>query len=156
MGLSVSLNNALSGLKIGQSAMEVLSQNVANAGTPGYHARSVSVIDTKGANSSYAREGTLTRAFNESLQQHFTTANSDFAYADVRADFLNTLQNLFGMPGSTGSLDSAFNDFQSAMTSLAATPDNFATRAEAVQNAQLLAQALNRTTGDIQNLRQYV
>ena len=47
MGLSVTLSNALSGMRIGQSALDVLSHNVANAGTPGYHRRSISVIDTK-------------------------------------------------------------------------------------------------------------
>jgi len=48
MGLSVTLSNALSGMRIGQSALDVLSHNVANAGTPGYHRRSISVIDTLG------------------------------------------------------------------------------------------------------------
>ena len=44
MGLSVTLSNALSGMKIGQNALDVLSGNVANSGTPGYHKRSISVI----------------------------------------------------------------------------------------------------------------
>lgn len=67
MGLSVTLSNALSGMKIGQNALDVLSGNVANAGTPGYHKRSISVIDSLGANSTYARQGALTRTFNQSL-----------------------------------------------------------------------------------------
>ena len=32
-------------MKIGQGALDTLSHNVANAGTPGYHRRSISVID---------------------------------------------------------------------------------------------------------------
>ena len=55
MGLSVTLSNALSGMRIGQSALDTLSHNVANAGTPGYHRRSISIIDTIGVNSTYAR-----------------------------------------------------------------------------------------------------
>ena len=46
MGLSASLGNALSGMNTSQSALNVLSRNVANAGTPGYHRQSLSVVDT--------------------------------------------------------------------------------------------------------------
>ena len=37
MGLSAVLNNALSGLTSNQASLEVLSRNVSNSGTPGYH-----------------------------------------------------------------------------------------------------------------------
>ena len=116
MGLSVALSNALSGMATSQSSLSVLSRNVANAGTPGYHRQSLSVIDTMGVNSSYAREGTLTRAFNQSLQQHYTSASADSGFASVKAGYLDRVQTLFGKPGTTGSLDSAFNDFQASLT----------------------------------------
>ncbi|HEY9012499.1 MAG TPA: flagellar hook-associated protein FlgK [Devosia sp.] len=156
MGLSVTLSNALSGMRIGQSALDVLSHNVANAGTPGYHRRSLSVIDTLGVNSTYAREGSLSRAFNTALQSHYTRAVSDSSFASVQSGYLDRVQILFGKPGTTGSLDSAFASFESSLTSLSTSPDNFATRAETVQKAQVLAQTLNRFTADIQSLRREV
>lgn len=156
MGLSVTLSNALTGMKIGQSALDVLSGNVANAGTPGYHKRSISVIDSLGVSSTYAREGALTRTFNQSLQQHYTRAVSDSALSGVRASYLDRLQTLFGMPGTTGSLDSTFSSFATSLTSLTTSPDNFANRADTVQKAQELAGALNRLSSDVQSLRQEV
>jgi flagellar hook-associated protein 1 FlgK len=156
MGLSVTLSNALSGMKIGQNALDVLSGNVANAGTPGYHKRSISVIDSLGANSTYARQGSLTRTFNQSLQQHYTRAVSDSSFASVKSSYLDRLQTLFGMPGTTGSLDSAFSEFETSLTSLTSSPDNFANRADTIQKAQELAGALNRLSGDVQSLRQEV
>jgi len=156
MGLSVTLSNALSGMKIGQNALDVLSGNVANSGTPGYHKRSISVIDSLGVNSTYARQGQLTRTFNQSLQQHYTRAVSDSSFASVRSSYIDRLQTMFGMPGTTGSLDSAFTDFEDSLTSLTASPDNFANRADTVQKAQELAGALNRLSGDVQSLRQEV
>ncbi len=156
MGLSVTLSNALSGMKIGQNALDVLSGNVANAGTPGYHKRSVSVIDSLGARSTYARQGALTRTFNQSLEQHHTRAVSDSSFASVRAGYLDRLQTLFGMPGTTGSLDSVFSAFETSLTSLTSSPDNFANRADTVQKAQELAGALNRLSGDVQSLRQEI
>jgi flagellar hook-associated protein 1 FlgK len=156
MGLSVTLSNALSGMKIGQNALDVLSGNVANAGTPGYHKRSISVIDSLGAKSTYARQGALTRTFNQSLEQHHTRAVSDSSFASVRAGYLDRLQTLFGMPGTTGSLDSVFSAFETSLTSLTSSPDNFANRADTVQKAQELAGALNRLSGDVQSLRQEI
>lgn len=156
MGLSVTLANALSGMRIGQSSLDVLSHNVANAGTPGYHKRSVSVIDTLGVNSTYAREGKLTRAFNQSLQSHYTRAVSDSSFSSVQASYLDRVQVLFGKPGTTGSLDSVFAEFESSLTSLSTSPDNFATRAETVQKAQVMAETLNRYTSDIQSLRREI
>ncbi|RYE86578.1 MAG: flagellar hook-associated protein FlgK, partial [Hyphomicrobiales bacterium] len=156
MGLSVTLNNALSGMRIGQSALDVLSHNVANAGTPGYHRRSISVIDTFGANSTYAREGQLTRAFNASLQSHYTRAVSESGFSSVQASYLDRVQVLFGKPGTPGSLDTAFTDFEATLAKLSTSPDNFATRAETVQKAQVMAQTLNRFTSDIQSLRREI
>lgn len=156
MGLSVTLSNALSGMRVGQSALDVLSHNVANAGTPGYHRRSVSVIDSLGVNSTYAREGQLQRTFNQALQSHYTRAVSDSGFSSVQAGFLDRVQILFGKPGTSGSLDSAFSDFESSLNTLSTSPDNFATRAETVQKAQILAGTLNRFTADIQSLRREI
>lgn len=156
MGLSVTLSNALSGMRVGQAALDVLSHNVANAGTPGYHRRSVSVIDSLGVNSTYAREGQLQRTFNQSLQSHYTRAVSDSGFSSVQASYLDRVQVLFGKPGTTGSLDSAFADFEGSLNTLSTSPDNFATRAETVQKAQVLAGTLNRFTSDIQSLRREI
>jgi len=156
MGISVALSNALSGMRVGQSALEVVSSNVANAGTPGYNRRSVSVIDSLGASSTWAREGAVTRAFNMSLQQHLTGTLSETGFASVRADYVNRVQTLFGKPGTTGSLDSTFNAFQTSLSTLASNTDSFASRADTVQKAQALAGTLNQLTTDIQSLRQEV
>lgn len=154
MGLSVTLSNALSGMRVGQSALDTLSNNVANAGTPGYHRRSVSVIDSVGVNSTYAREGQLTRTFSQSLQQHYTRATAESGFSSVKASFLDRVQTLFGKPGTTGSVDSAYNAFESALAAAATSPDSYANRADLVQKAEALTGTLNRLTSDIQSLRQ--
>ena len=37
MGLTTSITNAVSGLRTNQDALDILSRNIANSGTPGYH-----------------------------------------------------------------------------------------------------------------------
>jgi flagellar hook-associated protein 1 len=156
MGLSVALSNVLSGMRTGQNAIDVLSRNVANAGTPGYHRRSLSVIDTLGVNSTSARNGTVERAFNHSLQQQHTRTISSSGFASVRANFIDRLQTVIGKPGAAGSLDSSFANFQAALSALAASPDNYAVRTDAVGKAQVLAQTLNDLSTDVQILRREV
>ena len=156
MGLSVTLSNALSGMRVGQNALDTLSNNVANAGTPGYHRRSTSVIDSLGVNSTYAREGQLTRAFNASLQAHYTRTTAESGFSSVQASFLDRVQTLFGKPGTVGSIDSAYNAFESSLAAVATSPDSYASRADLVQKAQALAGTLNRLSSDIQSLRQEI
>ena len=153
MGLSVALSNALSGMRAGQNGLDVLSRNVANAGVPGYHRQSLSVIDTLGVNSSYARNGMVTRAFNESLQQYYTRALSASGFANVRANIVDRLQVVIGKPGTAGSLDSVFGEFQQALSALATSPDNYAVRADTVSKAQILALTLNDLSSQVQTLR---
>lgn len=152
MGLTVSLSNALSGMTVGQKALDILSRNVANAGTPGYHRQSLSVVDRFGT-SPYAQAGTLTRAFSASLQAHYTREVSDSGYADAVASLLDRLQTAFGLPGEPGSLDTVFNEFETGLSALATSPDNFATRTEVIAGAQALASTLNRLSQDVQSLR---
>lgn len=153
MGLSLALSNALSGMRSGHSSLDVLSRNVANAGTPGYHRQSVNVVDANGINSTYARTGQVSRAFNQSLQDHYTRATSQSGFTSVRANFIDRLQTIIGKPGQGGSLDTVFADFQAAMAGLSASPDNYAVRSTAVGAAQSLAQTLNGLSSEVQSLR---
>ena len=141
-------------MRTSQNSLEVLSRNVSNAGTPGYHRQSLSVIDTKGVNSSYARSGGIERAFNKSLQASYTSAISDAGASSTRASTLERLQAFFGKPGDAGSLDTMFGNLQNALQALGASPDNYATRATVVSQAQAMATTLNSLTRDVQGLRQ--
>ena len=154
MGLSASLSNALSGMHVSQNSLEVLSRNVSNSGTPGYHKQSLSVIDTVAGSSSYARSGTVQRAFNKSLQVFYTNAVSDAAFANTRAASLDRLQSYLGKPGEAGSLDTMFGNLQNAFQALSTSPDNYASRATVVTQAQAMVTTLNSLTRDVQQLRQ--
>ncbi|MDP1730619.1 MAG: flagellar hook-associated protein FlgK [Devosia sp.] len=153
MGLSASLSNALSGMKVGQSSLDIVSRNVANSGTPGYYRQSLSVIDTLGVNSNFVRNGAVTRAFNQSLQQYYTRNTSESGFVNVRANFLDRLQMVLGKPGTAGSLDTAFGSFQTALGALATSPDNYATRAQALASAQVMAATFNNLSNQVQGLR---
>ena len=154
MGLSVSLSNALTGMATSQSSLNVVSRNVANAGTPGYHKQSLSIIDTMGVNSVFARTGGVERAFNASLQANYNAAVSNSGYTSTMTTMLDQLQTYFGKPGDDGSLDTMFGGYMNALQSLGTRPADFATRATVVSKAQSLVSTLNSLSSNVQSLRQ--
>jgi len=154
MGLGVALSNALSGMSTSQASLEVLSRNVSNSGTPGYHVQSLNVIDTQGANSIFARTGAVQRAFDASLQATYNTTVSTSAYTAARTDALDQLQTFMGTPGGAGSLDTMFGNYQNALQSLSTSPDNYSARQSVLSQAQALASTLNTLSSNIQGLRQ--
>src|SRR3954471_17844452 len=154
MGLSVSLANALTGMATSQSSLNVVSRNVANAGTPGYHKQSLSIIDTMGVNSVFARSGGVERAFNASLQASYNSAVSDSGYTATMSTMLDQLQTYFGKPGDDGSVVTMFGSFMNSLQSLGTSPDDFATRATVVSKAQSLVSTLNSLSSNVQSLRQ--
>lgn len=153
MGLTASLNNAVSGLRINQDSIDVLSRNVANAGTPGYNRQSLNVIDYNSQSGAYARSAGVTRAFNTSLQTYYTRQVADTANSSVQADYLNRLQGFLGKPGSAASLDTLYGAMQNSMQALATSPDDYTVRAQAVAAAQGMAETLNRLSTTVQEMR---
>lgn len=153
MGLSVSLSNALSGMNTTQRGLEILSRNVANQGTPGYHRQSVNVLDGSTNGSSYARVTSVDRAFDGALQRYYNQQISARSAADVTSEFLQRIEVFLGKPGAPNSMDTVYQAFESSMEALATSPDDYSTRAQAVSAAQGLASKLNSLSGSVQDLR---
>ncbi len=154
MGLSVSLSNALSGMNATQKGLEVLSRNIANAGSPGYNRQSLVLTDRNSASGSYVNSIGVQRAFVSALQIQYGQGVSSLGYADLRASFLATIEQTLGKPGDVGSLGETYQNFENSLQALITSPDDYATRASVVSNAQSLVETLNRTTDTIQGLRQ--
>jgi len=154
MGLNVSLSNALSGMNATQSGLEILSRNISNAGSPGYHRQSLVLVDRNNAAGSYVNSVGIDRAFTAALQTQYSEGVSALGYADLRADYMARIEQVLGKPGDTGSLGDVYQNFENALQALVTSPDDYATRANVISSAQGLVETLNRTTNVIQGLRQ--
>ena len=154
MGLSQALSTAMSGLRATQASIALVSSNVANAETPGYVKKTVNQIagSTGDFGSSVLVNG-VNRQLDQYLQTQLRTENSGASYADIRSSYLGNLQNVYGNPDDSGTIENAFNDFLTAVQGLSTSPDSQSARIGAVASAQALAQQLNSTTAGIQNLR---
>jgi len=154
MGLSQALSTAMSGLRATQAAISLVGSNVANAETPGYVRKTV--IQVAGLTGDYGSSVLLNgveRHLDQYLQTQLRTETSGAAYADIRATFLANLQNVYGNPAETGTIEDSFNKLLTAFQGLSTSPDSQSARISAVAAAQTMAQTLNATTQGIQSLR---
>src|ERR1039458_5694067 len=154
MSLTQVLATSLSGLQATQTSLTVVAGNVANAQTPGYIAQSVNQVATSsGDGSSSVRVASINRLLDTFVQQQLWTESAGGGYADLRANFYQQLQQIYGQPGSSTTLDSDFNNFTSAVQALSTSPSSYSAQSQTINAAQTLAQQLNSATASIQTLR---
>ncbi|MCP3477218.1 flagellar hook-associated protein FlgK [Bradyrhizobium sp. CCGUVB1N3] len=157
MGLSSSLASAMSGLRANQAALSIVSSNVANSQTPGYVAQSPNQIEvTTGDFGSTVTTTGVSRDLDTYVQGQLRTETGGGGYADQMANILKQLQNVYGNPGGSGTLETALNDFTSSLQALSTSAGASSAQTVAVAAAQSLAQQLNLTTKGIQSLRSNV
>ena len=95
----------------------------------------------------------VNRTLDEYIQTQLRTETSGAAYARVRADFLSNLQNVYGDPASSSTLEGTLNALTSALQALSTSPESQSARTAVINAARSMAQQLNSTTQGIQNLR---
>jgi flagellar hook-associated protein 1 FlgK len=154
MSLSSALATAMSGLRANQAALSIVSSNVANAKTPGYVTQSLNQIEiATGDNGASVRVTGVSRELNQFIQTQLRTETSGGAYADQISSVLTQLQSVYGTPGDSGTLETAFSNFTTALQSLSTSSGSPSAQISALTAAQSLARQLNATTQGIQTLR---
>ena len=154
MSLSQALSIAMSGLRANQLALSLTSANVANSDTPGYIRKTVNQIQTSSGSIGAGVSVTgVNRELDLYLQQQIRTEQSGASYADLRSSILSSLQSIYGTPGGTGTLETAFNNLVTAMQGLSTSSDSQSARIGVLNAAQSLTQQLNSMSGGIQSLR---
>jgi flagellar hook-associated protein 1 FlgK len=146
----------MAGLSTNQAALSIVSSNVANSQTPGYVTRTLDQIEVAGSSAdagASVRAVGVNRQINLYLQTQLRTETSGGAYADQISNVLGQLQSLYGTPGGTGTLETTYNNFTSALQALSANSGASSARSLALATAQSLAQELNATTQGVQQLR---
>lgn len=155
MGIGAVFNSATSGLRVSQAAVEVVSNNIANADSVGYTRRQlVQVQDVAGDRTTGVRSAAVNRMLDILVQRQMRQETGGAAYTGVAANYQNALDQLFGPPGGASSLDTIFNKFKQTLQALASDPASATNRSQTLGAAQALASSLNGLSSDVQNLRQ--
>jgi flagellar hook-associated protein 1 FlgK len=154
MGLSSALATAMSGLRANQASLSIISSNVANAQTPGYVTQASNQIElASGGDGSTVLTTGVNRQLDLFVQGQLRTETSGGGYADQTANILGQLQSVYGTPGGSGTLETTYSNFTSALQALSTSSGNSSAQSVALSAAQSLAQQLNTTTQGIQSLR---
>ena len=154
MSLSQALSIAMSGLRANQLGLSLTSSNVANSDTPGYIRKTVNQIQTSSGSIGAGVSVTgVNRELDLYLQQQIRTEQSGASYTDLRSSILSSLQSIYGTPGGTGTLETAFNNLVTAVQGLSTSSDSQSARIGVLNAAQSLTQQLNSMSGGIQSLR---
>lgn len=145
-----------SGLKAARAALEVTSQNIANAATKGYVRRTVSLSEMAAAGG-YSRLGDLSLS---GVRVAGIQRNADmFRQAEVRrtgADSARAGAELKGFENIEASLSQAgvydaMTNFEGSLQRLTAEPVDPALRAATLEDARTLARTFNIAAGALDN-----
>ena len=162
MSLTTSLLIGRSALTASQAGIQVAGDNLANAATPGYHRRVMSVVPASGsidARGVYSGRGvnieSVTRRLDSAIESRLRDAVSNQQAAVIDHDLLSQLEALTNQLG-TMSLDNRLGEFFGAFSELANNPNAFETRALVVEQGASLAGHMKNLRSDLLGLRAQV
>ncbi len=153
MSISSALSSALSGLSASSRQAQVISNNLANALTPGYGVRRVGLTTPGDGQGTGVLVTGVTRDVDQTLLSDRRRADSDVAFSTTKADFFADLERVLGTPEDAHSLTSRLADFEASLASAAVRPEEESRLQAAVLAAQDITRGLNETAGRVQVLR---
>lgn len=153
MGLNTALGTAISGLNSSQVGIGVVSQNVANAGTPGYVRRTASTVDSLSGRTVGVNNPNVQRLLDRIVQHQLLQESSGAAYTATRAQVFANLDQLYGAPGSKTALDSMYSTFTSSLQALQNDPSSYTNRTAVLDAASQLANRLRGLSEGVQQQR---
>ena len=151
MSLTTAFNGALSGLQAFGKLSEAISSNVANATTPGYGKRTVS-LSANEIGGGVNIVGTE-RSTEPAILAARRSAEAQFASAEMTAAFQSQLMSVLGTPDDSGSLSARLAAFEGSLIEAAAAPDAPARLDRAVFQAQDVVSVLNAAAETISDAR---
>lgn len=154
MSLTQALNSAISGLNTAQSRIAVTSSNISNVNTPGYSRKIASqetlVLDGQGAGSQVSE---IYRNVNEGLIREMRGDLGKAGREEVRYEFFQRVQTLFGTPQSSSAISQRINDLANAFEQLGVTPDQNSPRIEAIESAIQVMESFEKLSSQLQDMR---
>jgi flagellar hook-associated protein 1 len=146
----------LSALQAFQQAIEVTSNNVANASTPGYDEESIELETALPQNAGGFAIGSgvnvtgVQRAYNQAAATQLNTSQSTLSQLTSLQNYTSQIDNLFGT--TAGGLTTALQTFYSGWSAVADDPTSTSAREALLGDANALAANLNSTSSQLQGL----
>ncbi len=148
------LNIALSGLRVAQQQLDVISNNVANVGTEGYTRKILpqETLVLNGDGLGVLSSPTI-RKIDLNLERDFWVQVSATEFYTTKTRYLNQIQEYHGPPESELSIASNVSQLQDAFSALADAPEDIFLLQSAVDQASAVADKFNEFSALITQLR---
>ena len=144
MRLDGALSIATGGLANVNRQMAIVSQNVANASTPGYASEVATQTSvTADGEGLGVRSGPAIRNLDAMLQAEVFRQNAAVAGLQTQQTALQSIDAVQGVPGQGNDIASLLGNMQDQFSTLLNNPDNAPQQSQVVQSAVTLAQGIN-------------
>jgi len=145
-----------SALQAFQQAISVVSNNIANANTPGYADESINLSSVvpqttfgQGIGDGVAVTS-VTRAVSQVAQTQLYSSQSTLGQLDSLQTYTNNVDNIVGT--TAGGVSTALQNYYSAWSTVANDPTSAASRQALLGDAQSVASAFQTTSSQLQSL----
>jgi flagellar hook-associated protein 1 len=146
----------VSALQAFQQAIEVTSNNVANANTPGYDQETIELATALPQDWGSASIGTgvavsgVQRAYSQAAANQLNTSQSSLGQLNALQNYTSQIDNLFGT--TAGGLTTALQNYYNGWSAVADDPTSTAARQALLGDANALAANLNTTSAQLNGL----
>jgi flagellar hook-associated protein 1 FlgK len=156
--LSGMLNIAKSALLASRYAMDVTSNNIANANTDGYSRQRADLEASSAVKTSAGFIGTgvdvskVVRIRDNYVDQEIRSTNSDLGQSDIQNKMLDQVESLFNEPNG-GGLSTEFDSFFNSFQELAANPEDNGVRETVIQQGVSISKSFNDVASGLDSIR---
>ena len=147
---------SVTALQAFQQAINVTSNNVANASTPGYDRETVNLTEAIPQANGSATVGAgvvvsgISRAYSQAAANQLNTSQSSLGQLNAVQSYSTQIDNLFGT--TAGGLSTTLQSFYSAWSDVANDPTSTASRQSLLSAAQSVAGSFQSTSGELNTL----
>ncbi len=147
---------SVTALQAFQQAINVTSNNIANASTPGYDAESINLseaipqVDGSATIGSGVAVTGITRAYSQAATNQLNISQSSLGQLTALQTYTSQIDNLVGTTG--GGLSTALTNYYSAWSNVANDPTSTASRQALLSAAQGVATSLQSTASQLNTL----
>lgn len=148
--ISSTMGSTLSALLAQQSAVNIVSNNIANVNTDGYCRQEVVMTET-----SSGMEATVKRVYDAFLQKQVNSAQQGVGYWETKSEYLDSIEVIFDESEGSG-LSEAMSDFWNAWQDLVNNPSGTTERSLLASAADTMADTLNTIYSDLTGIQKNI
>lgn len=155
ISISAAMNSSLTSLDVAQQQINLISNNIANANTPGYVEEDLqtSEIVGNGVGSGVIADP-IQRLTNAAASATANQASGAQSYSQEMVNILTNYTNTLGQASDSTSLPSAISALSSQLTALSASPSDSTAQSQTVTAAQNVVTAFHTLDSAVDSTRE--